>query len=60
MCLNPAAEHARLARQSLLAELWEELEAAEGKAKSTRAATDWRRVLRTKQMRDDARKGTSQ
>lgn len=50
--MNTAAEHARLARKGLLAELWRELEEAEAKAKASRSATDWRRVLRTKQMRD--------
>lgn len=56
--MNAAAEHARLARAGVYAELWAELEAAEEKAKAARSATDWRQVLRTKQMRD-AQEGKS-
>ena len=52
--MNAALQRERLARKDILASLWAELEAEEAKAKKSKKSPDWRKVLRTKAMREDA------
>ena len=52
--MTPHIQHQRLARKSAVAELWADLEAEEERARSNHKSPDWRKVLRTKIMREDA------
>ena len=52
--MNVITHHQRLARLSALSEVWEEMEAEERRAKVAYQKTDWRKVLRTKMLREDA------
>ena len=52
--MTPQVQHQRLARKSAMAELWKELEAEEERAKRNHKSPNWRKVLRTKIMREDA------
>lgn len=52
--MNASLERERLARKSARAELWAALEAEERQAEEARRKFNWRKVLRTKAMRDDA------
>jgi hypothetical protein len=47
-------QHQRLARLSLIGELWKTLEAEEAAAKKSRKAPNWRTILKTQAMREDA------
>ena len=51
--MNTQTHLNRLARRDLLSALWAELEAEEHRAKGNRKKMDWRKVLRTKAMRED-------
>lgn len=52
--MSVTTHHQRLARIGALSEVWEEMEAEEKRAKKARQETNWRKVLRTKAMREDA------
>lgn len=52
--MNVQLQRERLARKDILASLWAELEAEEERAKKSKKSPDWRRILRTKAMREEA------
>ena len=52
--MNVTTHHQRLARIGALSEVWEEMEAEEQRAKCAHQKSDWRKVLRTKMLREDA------
>ena len=57
--MNAQLQRERLARKDLLAALWDELKAEEAKAKKNRKSPDWRKVLKTQSMREDAAQSNS-
>ncbi len=52
--MTSAQHHQRLARLSLIGELWKTLEAEEEAAKKSRKSPNWRKILRTSQMQEAA------
>ena len=52
--MTPAQQHLILARKSAIGEVWAALEAEEARAKANRKSPNWRKVLKTHLMREDA------
>jgi hypothetical protein len=46
--------HQRLARKSIIGELWEAMAAEEERARKSKKSPDWRKILKTQAMREDA------